>query len=320
MSTTIEPSVPERCAGGPGPAGASAAALGEQRKLPHRLRADCLSDPAGGLTFSVPIPGGVPARGAALLLRRRGGARAGTGAAPEDTVRLPLVGDGSDGALRAVLPQSMPLPEGRWDVHLALGEREQRLLPGVHDLRSLVGRVPDPGSTWIAVRLPYATRFGNLTVRAWARRNHAEAGRLRVVDGGAVLDGTLYGPALTGAALLEARPRGARVGAEPVTSPAAAVPGGLGGPGAAFTAELPYAALTEAGVWDLWLLPGADGKPVRIARILDDIQDKKRVFRYPSQRLTAGAGEFAVRPYYTLDNDLAVRVDRIREAGTGPGS
>lgn len=330
-------------AGGRAPAAAPVAATGPGRPLRSpfgggRPRADCTADSAGGLTFDVRLPGEVPEEGnAALLLRRRGGVQPPQGTPPAtgvtegltaavDTVRLPLARVGPDGPLRAALPSIMTLPEGRWDVYLSLGEREpQRLLPGVHDLRSLVGRTPRSGRTWFGVRIPYATRYGNLTVRAWLRWPHAEAGELRVVDGGMVLRGRLYGALLTGTARLEAH---ARVSAETVAAgterPAAVVATAGGGPsgddgrdgsaGTAFVAELPYAALADAALWDLWLRPETDAEPVRIARILDDVPDKKRIFTYPAQRL---AGASAVRPYYTLDNDLSVRVDRVEgpEAG-----
>lgn len=296
MSVTAGP-VPASDAGG-GPA--------------HRPYADCTSDSSGGLTFSVPLLDGARARNAALLLRRRGGTTAA------DTVRLPLAPGG--GPPTAVLPGGSPLPEGRWDVHLALGEAQpRRLLPGVHDLRSLLGRTPPPGGAPLCVRIPYATRYGNLTVRAWLRPTHAEAGRLDFAAGVMVLHGRLYGVTASSAARLEARPRSAA--ATRPDAPVRTVPVLLrGGPdgeqGSAFTAELPCAALAGAAVWDLWLRPGGGAGPVRVARILDDVHDKKRIFRYPAQRLTGASGTFTVRPYYTLDNDLAVRVEAAEEAAS----
>lgn len=41
-----------------------------------------------------------------------------------------------------------------------------------------------------------------------------------------------------------------------------------------------------------------------MARLLDDVADKKQIFVYPAT--TVGAA--SVRPYYTVDNDLAVEV------------
>ncbi|QPP09581.1 hypothetical protein G4Z16_27770 [Streptomyces bathyalis] len=284
-----------------------------------RPRADCTADSAGGLTFDVRLTDGrataaVSATGdAALLLRLRGGER------PEDTVRLPLGPAETEGTLRAVLPSIMSLSEGRWDAYVALdGGAPRRLLPGVHDLRSLIGRVPRQGRTWLGVRIPYATKYGNLTVRSWLRWPHAEAGPLCVSDGCVVLQGRLYGARLSATARLEAHPRDAV--RDPVSVPLlldGAEPGKPdGGSGdradhaAGFTARLPLAAVSsEHRAWDLWIRPSTGEAPVRLARILDDVPDKGQIFSYPPQRVTGQDGEpRSVRPYYTPDNDLSVRV------------
>ncbi|MGH3309223.1 MAG: hypothetical protein ACRDP3_01310 [Streptomyces sp.] len=288
--------------------------------VPRHPRADCTADSAGGLTFDVRLPAVSldAVRDAALLLRRRGGEEGA------DTVRLPLTPAGSDSTLRAVLPSIMTLPEGRWDAYLLFGgsgEREpRRLLPGIHDLRSLIGRVPRSSRTWLGVRIPYTTKYGNLTVRSWLRWPHAEAGELRVADGGIALHGRLYGARLGGTARLEACARDAA--ATPISVPVAAhaadaphtadVTGQNDGQGSDFTAWLPLAALSAAHpVWDLWLRPWEGAEPVRIGRILDDVADKKRIFSYPPQRVADADGERAVSPYYTRDNDLSVRVSRV---------
>lgn len=287
-----------------------------------RPQADCTADSAGGLTFDVrPADGGTaPSRAAgeaALLLRLRGCE------GPADTVRLPLGPAEDEGTLRAVLPSIMSLPEGRWDAYVVQGgEEPRRLLPGVHDLRSLIDRVPRAGRTWLGVRIPYTTKYGNLTVRSWLRWPHAEAGPLRVVDGGMVVRGMLYGARLTAAARLEAYPRDA-VEAPPVSVPVLGegqerdtrdtrdTRDGHREPAPRFTARLPLDALALSSgprVWNLWLRPSEHEEPVRLARILDDVPDKKRIFSYPPQRVTGPDGAVrSVRPYYTLDNDLSVR-------------
>ena len=318
------------------PAAPSKAPAGRRVPKTRRPHADCTADSAGGLTFDVRLTdktnktnktnkaGGAAGASdavttavattgdAALLLHRRGG-----GGGPADTVRLPLGLAGTDGTLRAVLPSIMTLPEGRWDAYLALADAEpQRLLPGVHDLRSLIDRVPRQGRTWLGVRIPYATKYGNLTVRSWLRWPHAEAGRLRVEDGRLLLHGGLYGARLGATARLEARTRDAAA-SRTVSVPASRDAGvGIGeyGPGEAesasdFTAELPLAALpSEHRVWDLWLRPEEGAEPVRVARLLDDVPDKRQIFSYPPQRVSGTDGDRVVRPYYTLDNDLSVRV------------
>ncbi|NGO68176.1 hypothetical protein G5C65_07385 [Streptomyces sp. SB3404] len=259
------------------------------------------------MTFDVRLPAPLPSaaaspdHGAGLLLRSRSGDPDG----PE-TVRLPLAPVAGDpGTLRAALPSTVRLAEGRWNVFLALdGAPPRRLLPGVNDLRSLMDRVPHADRTWLGVYIPYATKNGNLSVRSWQRWPHAEAGELRVVDGGLVLRGRLYGAGVAPGARLEAwarrHPDGPPVVVEAVAE------------GTGFTAELPYPPLAAHPVWDLWLRPGGSAEPVRVARILDDIADKKRIFTYPAERVRPASGDgpdVTVTPYYTLSNDLAVRVD-----------
>ncbi|MEU8826293.1 hypothetical protein [Streptomyces sp. NPDC048636] len=274
-------------------------------------RADCVADSAGGLTFQIsdwvpPRPGSYDDWSGALVLIRRGAADHDDG-----EVRLPL-GPTGDGRLRAALPSTVALPEGRWDVHVAYGESEpRRLAPGLNDLRSLVDRRPGPSTSPLSVRIPYTTKHGNLSLRSWRRAPHAEAGEIRLEDGAMAVHGQLHRvrhPAqwLAGA-VLEARCRRdtARVRTVPVTAD-----------GAEFFCTLPFAELAgdwDGGteLWDLRLRPADAAEPTaRLARILDDIPDKKEIFTYPSTEVIAPHGRARVRPYYTRDNDLAVRVER----------
>ncbi|MCG3044068.1 hypothetical protein L7D48_26410 [Streptomyces sp. S1A] len=280
-------------------------------------RADCTADSAGGLSFDITLPGVAERWDAALLLRLRD-------FDPEESVRLPLEplsGDPDGSVLRAVLPSTVPLAEGRWDAYLVIGEGEaRRLLPGCCDLRPLVDRVPRTDRTWLGVRIPYATKYGNLSVCSWLRWPHAEAGDIWPADGGLTVHGRLYGAELTPTARLEARPRRAAAPdggqARPVTAPV--TPVDVPAQGHGFTARLAYGDLAREpgaeGDWQLWLRPGEDAEPVRVARILDDIVDKHRILRYPARPVAAdGGGELTARPYYTGANDLAVRLE-----GTGP--
>ncbi|GAB2948820.1 hypothetical protein GCM10023080_004400 [Streptomyces pseudoechinosporeus] len=254
-------------------------------------RADCIADSAGGLTFD--ITQSAQAGAAYLLLRRRGS---------EDEVSLPLT-PAADGRLRAALPSGVELPEGRWDAYAQLADGEpQRLMPGVNDLRSLVDRVPDAGGGHVAVRIPYATKHGNLTVRSWLRAPHAEAGELYVKEGELSLRGRLYGDTLTPDAYAEVRARHA---------PATALRADITADGTEFRCTVDYGALTE-GVWDLWLRPAGEAGPrVRIARLLDDIADKKPIFAYPKVTLKTEQGPALAGPYYTADNDLSVTVTAV---------
>ncbi|MBO8191571.1 hypothetical protein ITI46_07675 [Streptomyces oryzae] len=293
-------------------------------RTPHRLRADCTTHGDGSLTFDVRLSDETGKKAAApeadehaavlLRLRHHHG--------PDASLSLPLTPAATDGGLRATLPATTWLREGRWDAYLAQGDEEpQRLLPGVHDLRSLLGGAHVDARAWLGVRIPYTTKHGNLTIRTWVRRPHAEAGTLRIDDATIALHGTLYGAQLSATACLEARPRDSA--APPVRIPVRPAQEEHSGretapqhtpgphhPQHGFAAELPFTALLPGHrIWDLWLRPSADEEPVRVARILDDIPDKKHVFSYPSRHVASPDGTaHAVRPYYTVNNNLSVRV------------
>ncbi|MFE0376859.1 hypothetical protein ACFW1M_15030 [Streptomyces inhibens] len=293
-----EPTVPVSA----GPDGAERSRKRRGKAAPAELRADCIADSAGGLTFDLSAPEGTRTTwSAALVLRLRGGDGA------DDEVRLPLGPNGA-GRLRAVLPSTVALAEGRWNAYADLGDGQdpRRLQPGVNDLRSLVDRRPLAGIGRLGVRIPYATKFGNLALRSWLRGPHAEAGDILVAPDGLTVSGRLYGAAPAAGARAEARARRAPDSPAAVTVP-------LTVDGADFTFTLPYEELAgrwEQGSepWDLWLRPAEGARPVRIARLLDDVADKKQVFSYPALPVPAEAGQVRIGPYYTLDNDLAIRV------------
>ncbi|AQS70349.1 hypothetical protein [Streptomyces pactum] len=257
------------------------------------LRADCIGDSAGGLTFDVAAH--EDTRAALLILRRRDAEAAG------DTVSLPLA-PASAGRLRAALPSSVALPEGRWDAYARLSDGEpRRLVPGVTDLRSLADRTPGGLLGHVAVRIPYATRQGNLTVRSWLRAPHAETGELGLADGGLTVRGRVYGTQLTPGAHVELRagsgaPEGDVRRLEVATDRAE------------FGFTVPYDTLAP-GEWDLWLRPaGEPGPVVRLARLLDDVADKHPLFIYPRARVRTPYGPVEAGPYYTRDNDLSLSV------------
>jgi hypothetical protein len=265
--------------------------------------ADCVADSAGGITFDITFDHTGAARPeTALVLRRRTGTAAADGAAGAgppgdcDDVRLPLT-EAGESRLRAVLPSTVELPEGQWDVRT--GEAgEQAVRPGVRDVRALVDRIPDPGR--VAVRVPFPTGDGRLAVRSWVRAPHAEAGSVRCLRDSVTVEGLLYGVGLGEGAVVEARLRGSdRVHRVAAT-----------GRAGAFGCTLAYGPLAEEPVlrrrwWDLWLLPAPGAAAVRISRILDDIWDKQHIFVYPGHR----ADRWLATPCYSGDNDLCVRLD-----------
>ncbi|MFF4602186.1 hypothetical protein ACFY12_05425 [Streptomyces sp. NPDC001339] len=270
------------------------------------LRADCIADSAGGLTFDLTAPQDAAGSwSAALVLRRRGGDGA------DDEMRLPLGPNGA-GRLRAVLPSTVALAEGRWNAYADLGDGQdpRPLQLGVNDLGSLVDRRPLAGIGRLGVRIPYATAFGDLALRSWLRGPHAEAGDILVAPDGMTVSGRLYGAVPAAGARAEARAR--RVPGAP-DAELATVTAPLAVDGADFTFTLSYEELAghwEAGGsrWDLWLRPAEGAHPVRLARLLDDVADKKQAVSYPALPVRAATGRFRIGPYYTLDNDLAIRV------------
>ncbi|MET8666776.1 hypothetical protein ABZV87_20935 [Streptomyces tendae] len=266
------------------------------------LRADCIGDSAGGLTFDVAARRNT---GAALLILRRRVTDA-VDAAAADTVSLPLA-PAAEGRLRAALPSSVSLPEGRWDAYARLSDgRPRRLVPGVTDLRSLAERTPSGLLGHVAVRIPYATRQGNLTVRSWLRAPHAEAVELRLASGGLTVRGRVYGTQLVPGADAELRARpgdgeGSRGGAGVRRVEVAAER-------TEFAFTVPYDGLAP-GLWDLWLRPAGDAGPVvRLARLLDDVADKNPVLTFPRARVRTPHGPVEAGPYYTRDNDLSLAV------------
>lgn len=255
-------------------------------------RTDCVADFAGGLTFEVADRGETGPAHLLLFLRDS-----------DQQVRLPLTPAG-DGRLRAALPSSVAVPEGRWDVYLQVAEGEpRRLSPGVNDLRSLVDRAPTVTADRIAVRIPYGTKHGNLTVRSWERSPHAEAGELHIGNGELEATVKAYGAEPTPDAYAELTDR-------EESAPAVradVTPDDRGGH--RFTVA--YGDL-RPGTWDLWLLPqGESGPRVRIARLLDDIVEKHPVFVYPKARVETGHGPVEAEPHYTTDNDLSVTVTAV---------
>ncbi|GHJ38606.1 hypothetical protein [Streptomyces sp. TS71-3] len=292
-----------------GTPGTERARAGAARTAQHPApRAACTADSTGDLAFHVTHPPAAPDGGPLhVLLRRRG-------KDPAEELRLPLV-PLADGRPGAVLALAHPLAEGRWDAYLedpGAGGPPLRLAPGVHDLRALVDRVPDPAGDPVAVRIPYTTKQGDLAVRSWRRLPHAEAGELHIAGGTLTVHGVLHAVAPTEHAHAELLRRGSGT----VLRAPIAVDGN------GFRCTVAYRVLADAappGVWDLWLRPaGQEGPRVRIARLLDDIADKKHIFAFPAVRVAGGRVEAG--PYYTLDNDLAVRVEPVAdEDGAGSG-
>ncbi|MFI7276632.1 transferase [Streptomyces sp. NPDC049879] len=267
-------------------------------------RVDCLLAADGRLAFGVarlPEPDGDPAL--LVVLRPKKGD-------PETETRtVPLTRDAEgDGGWRGVLDAEPPLPEGRWDVYALTGPDRPRLraVPGLRDLRGLAaGTRPDPEGPEVAVRLPYATKDAYFALRSWVRQGHAEAGDVHVDGEGMTAAVRLVGVEHGAGAAALLKLRGGGKDGPAVEAELRA--DGAGG----FTFTAPYEPLVAQGTgdadevfWDVFVRPGRKAPRVRVGRLLDDVADKKPVFVYPPARI----GTATVQPYYTVDNDLAVRV------------
>lgn len=243
----------------------------------------------------LPLPGSAQPR---LLLRLR--PKKGE---PEETGRdLALEPAGQD-EWQAVLEAAPALEEGRWDAYVvgAPGGDRVPLLPGPRDLRSLVSVGGDVRVMPLAVRIPYATKDGRLAVRAWRRAAHAEAGRIIVAGDSMTVTARLFGARFGEGAVVSLKRRGQRSAATEIALRAE------GDQDFSFTVGyqgLLAAAGEAAAVWDVYVRPATGAPRIRVARLLDDIADRKQVFVYPSTPL----GAVSARPYYTLDNDLSVEL------------
>jgi hypothetical protein len=258
----------------------------------------CAVDTDGRIIFDLPARS---AEGQQLLLRLR--PKKGQ---PEKTLHTLDLEPAEDGRSRAVLGPQPVLDEGRWDVYLLQGpgSRRQRLRPGLRDLRALVdGHLRDWPSP-LAVRIPYVTKDGCLAVRAWLRPAHAEVDGIDVTDRSMTAGARLHGASLREGAVVHLRLRGDD-GTVRTLEPR------VGGDGRTFSFTLDYAELTAATgtgsvVWNVFVQPAPEAPLIRVARLLDDVADRKEVFVYPPVTVAGSV----LRLYYTVDNDLSVEVKR----------
>ncbi|MFD3502277.1 hypothetical protein ACFWWT_22235 [Streptomyces sp. NPDC058676] len=263
-------------------------------------RVACVVNADGHITFDLPLGS---AEGRQLLLRWR--PKKGQ---PEKTLHVLDLEPADDGHHRAVLGPRPVLTEGRWDVYLLRepGSQRQRLRPGPRDTRALVDGRHRDRQTPLAVRIPYVTKDGCLAVRAWLRPAHAEVDAIDLTDRSMTVGARLHGPSLQEGAVVRLRLRGGS-GTEHTLEPQAA-PDGRSFSFTVGFEELATGTGTGTGVWDAFVRPAAKVPAIRLARLLDDVADRKEVFVYPK----ATVGDAVLRPYYTVDNELSVEVTKAR--------
>ncbi|MGW2638179.1 hypothetical protein [Streptomyces sp. NPDC001348] len=266
-------------------------------------RVGCTVDEDGRIVFGLPPR---PAEDRQLLLRLR--PKKGR---PETLLHVLDIEPRDDGRPRAVLEPGTVLAEGRWDVYLLSGPESvrHRLRPGPRDLRALVGAHLGDRPSPLAVRIPYVTKDGHLAVRAWLRPAHAEVGAIDVTGRSSTVAARLHGASLEEGAEVRLRLRGG--GGTVHTLPPRTAEDRRGFSFTVDHEELAAATGTD-GVWDVFVRPAARAPLIRLARLLDDVADRKAVFVYPATT----AGDAVVRPYYTVDNDFSVEV--ARAGGPGP--
>jgi glycosyltransferase involved in cell wall biosynthesis len=250
-------------------------------------------------------------RGARLAFRARTDKRS------KHLVRLPLTG-GPTGSTASFDADSPLLAEGRWDLFLEDRDgRRGRLRAGLLDVRGLLGGCAETAP--FTRNVPYRTADGYLAVGVWRRERHAELGELWYGAGVVTVHGRLVGWSFDGA---QPRLLLTRRGEHPAELAVA----GSTTRGDDFAFDVPLAALAARRLarhedWDV-AVRGAGGEPAPLARLMDDVIERKRVYAYPPVRVDEDlpleiyeehpAAEVRVKPYCTVGSGLAFVVsDRV---------
>lgn len=278
-------------------------------KIPF-LIADCVIETSGDIRVRVAPEAGMPVHSMFLSAKEDSDVQGG------NVVRLPLTSDGA--VLRRTYGR---LTEGRWNLFAeypgASGMIQRRLRAGVQDLRRLLDPLCPRPALPLVSWIPYRTADGWLAIRSWERSGHAEASDIEVDGDDITVGGWLLGPSPAAGPELELELRSRVDPARTITAVAKPAPApypAWEGTGQGFRCTFPAGdlALGKAPgdeLWDVYARPGDGREPVRVARLLDDIADKKEVCTYPSTEVRATArGPVRVRPFYTRDNALSVRV------------
>ncbi|MDG4859167.1 glycosyltransferase family 4 protein [Streptomyces sp. T-3] len=265
---------------------------------------DCRATDDGALVFRVPVR--ELARGTwQLVIRPHDGVLGEPQTLP---FRVGSVPD-ADPQARLVLHRGgRPAAEGRWDVYLQQGAdgRSRRVCAGSVETSRLVGlSLPHPSGAGWASTIPYVTTGGHLALRTWNRPGHAELAALTATSEALTLTGTLHGADTAGRGYrLTGRLRDAN-GLWFHTHCRIETSG-------TFTADIPLHRLADLhpgrrAVWDIHLTPHDPGRSIRPARLFGDVPERKSIDQFPTAHHALPDGALTIRPYLTVNNNLAVR-------------
>ncbi|KAB8163395.1 glycosyltransferase [Streptomyces sp. 3MP-14] len=268
-----------------------------------RPRGYAESEADGGLRVS--LDGRSLPRGEGeLLLRRRHDALG-----REILLPLPKV-RGSRRVELLLDPESLELPEGRWDFFLGRNITGKALRVAADQVRqaALVGAPPRVGARGVTAWIPYRTKDGNLTVRSWLRPAHAEVAEV-LLDGDAVGVRALpmgQGGVAAGEWTALAEGVGENAGPEFAVE---CRPDGASGLLLTVPHEAALAAhTTSRSDWRL-ALRAPDGTGALVARIGGDAVDRRTTDLFPALDLPhPKRGPVRLRVRYTGDHDLALTV------------
>ncbi|WP_414170569.1 glycosyltransferase family 4 protein [Streptoverticillium reticulum] len=242
-----------------------------------------------------------------------------TAATPQVEISFPFIPatQGSEeNSCTAVIPRDgHSLPEGNWDLYVASPDTQlrRRLSTGHYDNRNLM-KITGSCETDPALHalVPVVHPDETLALRSWVRHTHAEAEHIRLDEDSFTVQGRLWGTECTESS--EAQLVGREHEEIGFSLPVTRLPEG----GFRFTVPVRIPAhrrAVEHDRWDLYLVPDQGATPVRIARLLGDYTDKKRVHNYPPIILRkTKRGPVRVRPFFTVGNELSMNVVNLGSA------